>query len=447
MLPKLTASISLTILASFSLQAQPPTLASVNPVVHGVTFGTDISGGTWLSIRGTNFTSVTRTWSGADFNGNFLPESLDGIRVRVNSRPAFVYFISPNQINILADDDPTTGPVTLEVITPNGTLTTTVTLRRYAPGFFAFDPLNRMYAIAQAPDGSFYGPPGLFGSALTTMPMPRGGRFIAYGNGFGETDPATPVRQIVAGPAPFRNRPQLSLGGRPVTQEFAGRVGSGLDQFNGIVPDVPAGDQLFSAEVEGTRTPNNLFLCVAANNPVNLAVASNSLSFSETAGQLTSKAQMVQVTSTGEPVGFTTAIEPSTAVWLTATRNGNTDGPIEVAVNTSGLPAGNYTATVVVRSCVAGNPPQRISVALSLAPASGGGPNLTVAPASLAFTAAQGSQAPAQTLALQGSASSFNASAAAATGGNWLSVTPVSGSAPATLNVSVNTNRTRGGLL
>ena len=46
-----------------------------------------------------------------------LPTSLDGVSVNVGSKPAYVYFISPTQINVQAPDVGT-GPVPVTVTTP-----------------------------------------------------------------------------------------------------------------------------------------------------------------------------------------------------------------------------------------------------------------------------------------------------------------------------------------
>ena len=57
------------------------------------------------------------TWGGADFNGPNAPTSLDGVSVTVNNKPAFVYYISPGQININVPDDTATGEVAIQVTT------------------------------------------------------------------------------------------------------------------------------------------------------------------------------------------------------------------------------------------------------------------------------------------------------------------------------------------
>ena len=49
-----------------------------------------------------------------------LPTTLDGVSVNVGSKPAYVYFISPSQINVQAPDVGT-GPVPVTVTTAGGT--------------------------------------------------------------------------------------------------------------------------------------------------------------------------------------------------------------------------------------------------------------------------------------------------------------------------------------
>ena len=61
------------------------------------------------------------TWDNApDFAQGRLPTQLGGVRVTVNGNPAFVYYISPTQINVLSPLDRTIGPVQI-VVTNGGT--------------------------------------------------------------------------------------------------------------------------------------------------------------------------------------------------------------------------------------------------------------------------------------------------------------------------------------
>jgi len=88
---------------------------------------------------------------------------------------------------------------------------------------------------------------------------------LLYGTGFGPTAPASPADILVVGAPPLVDAQRLTLriGGVPATVEFAGLVSSGLYQFNVVVPNVGQGDQALSAEVNGVRTPDNVFVAVA----------------------------------------------------------------------------------------------------------------------------------------------------------------------------------------
>jgi uncharacterized protein (TIGR03437 family) len=70
------------------------------------------------------------------------------------------------------------------------------------------------------------------------------------------------------------------------------------------------------------------------------------------------------------------------------------------------------------------------------------GPSLTVSPASLSFSYSTGGTVPASqpvSISSTGAALSFTVAVTTSPGGNWLSVSPTSGSTPTTLTVSVNT--------
>ncbi|MEZ5354115.1 MAG: IPT/TIG domain-containing protein [Bryobacteraceae bacterium] len=434
--------VALLFAATFlpAIEAQTPTLAADRPVVHGATFLDAISPGGWVTIRGANFTTVTRIWAGADFNGNRLPESLEGVSVKINGSAAYIYFVSPTQLNVLAPDDAGSGLVDIEVTTPGGTARTRGRVQPVAPGFFTFEPMNRMYAAVVHPDGTLAGPANLYNGAVTVRPLVRGGRALAFGSGFGGTTPALPAGLIVAGPAPLSAPPAVTLGRRPVTLEFAGRTGSGLDQFNMFLPDVEAGDQPFAAQSGGVSSQPNLYLCIAANAPASLGISRDAVAVAAAVGG-GAQSEDVHIASSGEPLGYVTNIEASPQpAWLSVTKGGTTPSPITITANPAGLAPGSYTAVVVVSSCVASNPPRRITVTFTVTgPVTT--PALSVNPANLSFTAVAGAQPAAQNLNVTttGVAQSFTVTQSTTSGGNWLTVSPVTGSTPATLSVAANT--------
>jgi hypothetical protein len=97
------------------------TAPKITSSVNGVTFQAGMVPGSWVSIFGTNLSGKSREWVDGDFvGGNRLPTSLEGVRVNINGRAAFVSYVSPGQLNVLAPDDSAVGPVTVEVINSAG---------------------------------------------------------------------------------------------------------------------------------------------------------------------------------------------------------------------------------------------------------------------------------------------------------------------------------------
>jgi glucose/arabinose dehydrogenase/PKD repeat protein len=169
--------------------------------------------------------------------------------------------------------------------------------------------------------------------------------------------------------------------------------------------------------------------------PPVLATSPASLSFGGIAGGASPAAKTISVSNTGGgSLSFTATDDAS---WLSVSPgSGTAPSTLSVTVNTAGLAAGTHTATVRVESAGVTGSPQLIPVTLTLtAPQP---PALSVAPGSLAFNAVEGGGAPpAQSLAIAntgGGTLSFTTSDDAA----WLSASPASGTAPASVSVAVN---------
>jgi uncharacterized protein (TIGR03437 family) len=263
-------SVTVALSGQGAAAAPRPAIGSTHGVVNGASFLPGISNGSWITIRGTNLSTTTRIWNDADFQGGRLPTSLDGVSVKVNNRDAFVYYISPTQINALAPADTATGTVSVTVTNGLGaSAAAQATYQRYAPALFAFDPRNRVYPAAVHTDGTFVGPAGLFGTAATTMPARQGGRILLFGTGFGPANPAADPAVVLGAATPLAtpNDLRILVGNVPAMIEFAGLVGSGLYQFNIVVPDVPDGDQTLVAEIGGLRSQSTLRLAVGLPPP------------------------------------------------------------------------------------------------------------------------------------------------------------------------------------
>ncbi len=242
-----------------------PAISSTDGVVNGASFRAGIAPNTWVTIRGTNLASSTRIWAGSDFNDSNLPTALDGTSAKINGKDAFVYFISPTQINVLAPANETsTGPVQATVTTPGGTSdAATAQMQTVSPAFFQFnngtDPAK--YIAATHVDGTFTGPNGLYPTApALTTPAKPGEIVVLYATGFGQTNPPIPNGQIVTAPAPLVTQPTFTIGGVSLAAgdvSFAGQSATGLYQFNVKVPDsIGNGDQKVVAAISGQSTPD-----------------------------------------------------------------------------------------------------------------------------------------------------------------------------------------------
>src|ERR1017187_10362293 len=77
-------------------------------------------------------------WTSSDFNGVNAPTALDGISVSINGKRAYVWYLSPGQLNVQVPEDSTTGNVAITVTNCKATSSPVILTRRsLAPGFLA----------------------------------------------------------------------------------------------------------------------------------------------------------------------------------------------------------------------------------------------------------------------------------------------------------------------
>jgi len=233
---------------------QPPYIApnGIVPLYSSVPI---VQPGSWISIFGANLAGGTATW-----NGDF-PTTLAGTSVSIDNRSAYLWYVSPNQINLQVPDDNTTGPVNVKVTTANGSAVSSVTLSKFGPSLSLFD---NQYVAAEilTPDGSgaygggtydLAGPAGHFN--FKTRPVRSGETLLLYGVGFGPTNPVVSAGEQYTGAAPTSNPVTVTIGGKPAAVLFSGIVAAGLYQINVTVPPVPSGDQPLQASVGGVNAP------------------------------------------------------------------------------------------------------------------------------------------------------------------------------------------------
>ena len=171
--------IALTLTVPLPGQSQPV----ITGVVNGASFQPGVASGSWVTITGSNLSSVTATWEKAIVDGR-LPTALDGVSVSLGGKPGYIYYVSPTQINLQAPDlDP--GVVTVVVTTPTGTGTVTTTAVQTAPAMFLW---AGKYVVATRQDYSLAVKNGTF-TGNTTVPAKPGDVIVLWGTGFGPTKP------------------------------------------------------------------------------------------------------------------------------------------------------------------------------------------------------------------------------------------------------------------
>jgi uncharacterized protein (TIGR03437 family) len=232
---------------------------AITAVGNAASYQPGIASATWIAIFGTNLSQITYSWQNSDFVNGALPTSLQGVTVTINGLPGYISYISPTQINVLAPDDPTTGPVQV-VVTTAQQASNSVTAQKsaFAPAFLTFDGT---YVAALHLNYSVLAKAGLL-AGVTSTPAAPGETIVMYAVGFGPTTPALPTGQLVTTNEPLANQVQITIGGVAATASFAGLAGPGLYQFNVTVPNLANGDAAVSATIGGVTTPTGVLVTV-----------------------------------------------------------------------------------------------------------------------------------------------------------------------------------------
>ena len=168
-----------------------------------------------------------------------------------------------------------------------------------------------------------------------------------------------------------------------------------------------------------------------------LSVTPSSLSFNY--GSSVPPAQSISVNATGIALSYTAA---SSVPWLSVSpANGTTPGTVTVSVSPNGWPSGTYkgNVTIAASGAASSSSPQIVQVTMVVSSPPTSSASLIGNPSALSFTyrtsAGTSRESRYVRVSSKGAPQSFTASHS---GGSWLSVSPTTGSTPATLRVSVN---------
>ena len=214
-------------------------------VVNAASYDPLIAPGSFVTIYGQNLADAAASWDSAITDGKTLPTSLGGVQVQINGRKAFVDYVSPGQVNVLAPADNTTGLVDVDVATKYGTATATVRLGAVSPGFFAYALQGKLLPVAFfANENVQVAAVGALAGAAS-RPATAGDYLTLYATGLGQTTPPYPVGQVISGAYPIADLSQVQVlfGTRPAKVLWAGMTFAGVFQINVQVPDgIAAGE-------------------------------------------------------------------------------------------------------------------------------------------------------------------------------------------------------------
>ncbi|MEO8660715.1 MAG: hypothetical protein ABI693_19755 [Bryobacteraceae bacterium] len=265
----LTPGATITGLVSGFFDATP----AIQSVISASNYGgfSDVAPATWMEIYGTNLANVlAQTWGHDDFNGNAAPISLAGTAVTIGGQSAFIYYVSPGQINAQVPSNIAAGPQPVVVTSPGGTsVASTVTVKATEPGLLApasFKLPAGQYVTALFSDNvTFVLPPGSINGVSSARAKPDD-VIILYGVGFGTVTPDSPAGQIVTQANQLSAKFEASFAGTAAKVNFSGLTGGylGLYQFNVVVPHVAASDAVpFTFSLGGEAGKQTLIIAIS----------------------------------------------------------------------------------------------------------------------------------------------------------------------------------------
>lgn len=197
----------------------------------------------FLTIYGTNLSYVTGSLSAADIGTGALPWAIPGTEVLVllNNIPGYMYYASPNQVNVLIPEILNPGPVTVQL--ENRSVygpPVQIMLSAAAPALFPLDATN---VIATHGNGPLVTP---------TSPAQPGEIVVLYATGLGVTAPEAICGTLPEGAWPLADLSdfQVELNGAPVDPtliQYAGDAPgfAGLFQINLELPaDCPPNPEI-----------------------------------------------------------------------------------------------------------------------------------------------------------------------------------------------------------
>ena len=489
--PALTIPVTLSIGVALSVQASPTYLVfDMSSGTTSQSVSVTATGGSSVTFTATASTATGGSWLSVSSSLPYTPSTLL-VTVTPGSLPAGAY--NGTVVIIPSTGGSLTIPVTLQS-GPSANLTASPTSFSfsYALGS-ALPPAQVLDLTSQIPSNTYFARAsstnswllvnGVTNSITGTLPAElnitiapanltastyTGSINVTSGDGSTLSIPVTLT--LTGGASAIANPGSLTFaaeaGGLPPAAQailiggvtpgnFGASVSSGGDWLS-----VSPATGTAPAQVIATVTPGAL---APATYQGNIAISFNgqlvnvgvTLNVSASPVLITSPGFFVFAYTSGSPVPPPTyltvntsdlpqqpfAVSATSVPWLQVTSAGTnltTPSTISLSLNPTGLASGVYLTDIILTPGTAGGVPVTVPVVLRVT----GVTSLTASPTSLTFTAPPGGSAQSQTLQVTaGVTTSFTANATTASGENWLTVSPASGTAAsAGTSVTVTAN-------
>jgi uncharacterized protein (TIGR03437 family) len=255
-----------TLLSALALAACLCAQVGTNPnytaagIVNGASFTPGLAPNTIASIFGTNLSWDTQTLQGGDIAGGVMPTSLGNVEVYFEGWPAYLYYVSPTQINFLVPSSllPGTFQFWVDRQGTRGPIVT-IALQGAAPAMFQ---ISASTVVATHPDYSVVTPdaPATAGEVVTLWSTGLGNTIPELEDGVLAPLPPAPLQWISQ-----LNQFAVWINGAaldPSAVLFAGVAPgyAGLYQVDVRLPDpLPANPQIQLA-LAGAPSPAGLIL-------------------------------------------------------------------------------------------------------------------------------------------------------------------------------------------
>jgi len=233
----------------------------VSDAVSTATTQPRITAYSYLTLRGSKLALTTANWDAYFPDSRTLPTEVAGVRVKVNGKFAYPYFVSPTAVTVITPGELVTGTVPIELSNENGVAFTTAEIATFAPGLYTNEIEGRKYVAATFPNElELVGP---------ERPAKPGDRVALVATGLGPVFPLVPEGQPLAAAAlvPAASNLKLFLEGKQVAVQSATMTSLGLYEVVFTVPEGLAGDVTVELQVGGESTQSGVLLAVSTTAP------------------------------------------------------------------------------------------------------------------------------------------------------------------------------------